>query len=203
MFATLVWTLLVAGEPAAKLDTHVAREMTDAIVAVNKALGLESWTVRGQEPCVDRGGLEATAKDVKADDARRCAESAVAHGLPGLGKDYVLGMPMADIGPVTVFAIGIDAADGFGAYSCDPSRKCAPTKLTATSKQAKRLAERYQRACASSKTIWLPARENVCKDIPVVDNSVEEPAAPPATPPSDKKKTSSAPASSAPPTVKK
>jgi len=178
MFATLVWTLLVAGEPAAKLDTHVAKEMTDVIVAVNKALGLESWTVRGEEPCVDRGGLEATAKDVKADDARRCAESAVAKGFPGLGKDYVLGIPMADIGPVTVFAIAIGDADGFGAYSCDPSRKCAPTKLTAASKQAKRLAERYQRACASATTIWLPARENVCAAMPALDNFVEKTASP-------------------------
>jgi hypothetical protein len=197
MFATLVCTLLVAAEPAAKLDTHVAREMTDAIVAVNKALGLESWVVRGEEPCVDRGGLEATAKDVKADDARRCAQSAVAKGFPGLGKDYVLGLPMADIGPVTVFAIGIDDADGFGAYSCDPSRKCAPTKLTATSKQAKRLAERYQRACASAQTIWLPARQNVCADMPAVDNSVEGPA-PSAKTPSDNKKPANRSASPSP-----
>ena len=168
--------MLVAGEPAAKLDTHVGREMTDAIVAVNKALGLESWPDRGEKPCVDRGGLEATAKDVKADDARRCAESAVAKGFPGLGKDYALAIPMADIGPSTVFAIGIGDADGFGAYSCDPSRKCPPTKLGATSKQAKRLAERYQRACANAKTIWLPARENVCEGMPALDNSVEKPA---------------------------
>jgi hypothetical protein len=178
MLATLVWTLLVAGEPATKLDTHVGREMTDAIVAVNKALGLESWTVPGQEPCVDRGGLEATAKDVKASDARRCAESAVTKRFPGLGKDYVLGIPMADIGPVTVFAIGIDAADGYGAYSCDPSRKCAPTKLTADSKQAQRLAARYQKSCANAKTIWLPARENVCAGTPALDNSIDEPAVP-------------------------
>jgi hypothetical protein len=203
MFATLVWTLLVAGDPAAKLDAHVGREMTDAIVAVNKALGLESWVVRGEEPCVDRGGLEATAKDVKADDARRCAQSAVAKGFPGLGKDYVLGLPMADIGPVTVFAIGIGDADGFGAYSCDPSRKCAPTKLTATSKQAKRLAERYQRACASAQTIWLPGRENVCANMPALDNFVEEPTQPPAKVPNDNKKTSSDSASPAPSAVKK
>jgi hypothetical protein len=115
---------------------------------------------------------------VKASDARRCAESAVTKRFPGLGKDYVLGIPMADIGPVTVFAIGIDAADGYGAYSCDPSRKCAPTKLTADSKQAQRLAARYQKSCANAKTIWLPARENVCAGTPALDNSIDEPAVP-------------------------
>jgi hypothetical protein len=203
MFATLVWTLLVAGAPAAKLDPHVAREMTDAIVSVNKALGLESWVERGVKPCVDWGGLEALAKDVKPADARRCAESAVGEGFPGLGKDYVLGIPMVGIGPVTVFAIGIADADGFGAYSCDPSRKCPPTKLTAASKQAKRLAARYQRACASANTIWLPARENVCAAMPALDNFVEKSTPTPAKVPADDKKTASDSASPAPSTVKK
>lgn len=181
MLATLVWTLLVAGEPATKLDARVAKEMTDAIVAVNKALGLESWTVRGEEPCVDRGGLEATAKDVKRDDARRCAESAVIKGFSGLGKDYVLGIPMADIGPATVFAVGIGDAEGFGAYSCDPTRKCPPTKLSATSKQAKRLVERYRKSCASGKTIWLPGRENVCSGAPTIDDPPPAPEVPSGT----------------------
>jgi hypothetical protein len=86
---------------------------------------------------------------------------------------------MADIGPVTVFAVGIEDSEGFGAYSCDPSKKCPPTRLTATSKQAKRLTERYQKACASAKSIWLPARENVCSGMPVFDSSVEAPQAQP------------------------
>jgi hypothetical protein len=162
MLATFIWTLLVAGDPAVKLESAVGKEMTAAIIAVNKALGLENWTAHGEQPCVDRGGLEATGKDVGAEETRECASSAIAKGYPGLGVDYVLGIPMADIGPVTVFAIGIEASDGWGAYSCDPTRKCAPTKLNATSKQAKRLAERYRRACSEQKTVWFPGRENVC-----------------------------------------
>lgn len=180
MLATLVWTLLVAGDPTAKLDSAVGKEMTAAVIAVNKALGLENWTAHGEQPCVDRGGLEAMGKDVGADETRECASSAIAKGFPGLGVDYVLGIPMADIGPVTVFAIGIASADGSGAYSCDPTRKCTPTKLSATSKQAKRLAERYRRACSEEKTVWLPARENVCAGTQMAAAPTPTPALTPA-----------------------
>jgi hypothetical protein len=169
MLATLICTLLVAGEPAAKLPPAVGKEMTAALVAVNKVLGLESWVTQGGEkPCVDRGGLEATVRDVSAEETRKCAATGIADGFPGLGKDYVLGIPMAGIGPVTVFAIGKGAAEGWGAYSCDPTRKCNPTKLTATSKQAKRLADRYRRACADAKTVWFPGREEICADTPML-----------------------------------
>jgi len=178
MFATIVWTLLVAGSPATKQQPEVAKEMTNVIVAVNKALGLESWTVEGEEACVDRGGLEATAKDVSAEDARRCAASAIEKGFPSLGTEYTVGIPMAEIGPATVFAIGQNGADGWGAYSCDPSRKCPPTKLTAGSKQAKRLADRYRRACESPKTIWFPSREGICSGITMT--SAPEPGPGPA-----------------------
>ena len=154
--------------------------MTEAIIAVNKTLGLETWAAHGEKPCVDRGGLEALAKDVPPEEARECASSAIAKGFPGLGQDYVLGIPMADIGPVTVFAIGIADSDGWGAYSCDPSRKCAPTKLSATSKQAKRLAERYRRACSDAKTLWFPNREDVCAGTPMAASPDPAPVAKPA-----------------------
>jgi hypothetical protein len=176
MLTTIAWTLLIAGSPAAKLEPQVAREMTEVIVAINKNLGLESWTVEGQEPCVDRGGLEATAKDVSADDARTCAASAIEKGFPNLGKEYAVGIPMADIGPATVFAIGQNDAQGWGAYSCDPTRKCSPTKLTAGSKQAKRLAERYRRACQDGRTIWFPNRDTACTGIPMTSAPVPTPA---------------------------
>lgn len=181
MLATIAWTFLIAGPPAAKLPPEIGREMTAIIVAINKALGLESWTSEGDKPCVDWGGLEATAKDVSAKDARACAASVIDKGFPDLGKDYSVGIPMADIGPVTVFAIGRDRAEGWGAYSCDPTRKCAPTKLTAGSKQAKRLAERYHRACQDAKTIWFPDRGGVCTDVPTT--SAPEPAPAPAAAP--------------------
>jgi len=182
MLATLVWTLLVAGTPSAKLEGSVGKEMTAAIVAINKALGLETWDAHGEKPCVDRGGLEAMAKDVPAEEARQCASTAIATGFPGLGDNYVVGIPMADIGPVTVFAIGIGDAEGWGAYSCDPTRKCTPTKLSATSKQAKRLADRYRRACADAKTIWFPTRDSVCEGTTMT--AAPEPTPAPAIKPS-------------------
>jgi hypothetical protein len=182
MLTTILWTLLVAGEPAAKLPPATAKEMTEAIIAINKALGLESWDAAGEQPCVDRGGLEATIKDVNAEEARECAASALGHGFIHLGQDYAIGIPMAGIGPVTVFAIGIGDAEGWGAYSCDPKRRCNPTKLTAGSKQAKRLAERYRKACADPKTLWFPSREAACTDEPATAPPPAAPAAKPATP---------------------
>lgn len=182
MLATLAWTFLIAGPPPGRLDPLVGREMTAIVVAINKALGLESWTSEGQEPCVDRGGLEATAKDVSAADARRCAGSAIEKGFPNLGKDYYVGIPMADIGPATVFAIGQNGAEGWGAYSCDPSRKCPPTKLAAGSKQAKRLADRYRRACEDAKTIWFPSRDGVCSGIATASTAEATPPPAPTKP---------------------
>ncbi len=41
---------------ASKVPPEIAREMAEAVVAVNKALGLESWPLQGAVPCVDRGG---------------------------------------------------------------------------------------------------------------------------------------------------
>ena len=69
--------------------------MADAIIAVNKALGLESWPMHGATSCIDRGGQGITAKDVKPDDARKCAATAIDKGFPELGKSYVLAILMA------------------------------------------------------------------------------------------------------------
>src|SRR3954462_1280473 len=109
--AVLLATLWAATGPVApaapgKLVPVTAKEMADAIIAVNKALGLESWPMRGATPCIDRGGQGITAKDVKPDDARKCAASAIDKGFPELGKSYVLAILMASIGPVTVIALG-------------------------------------------------------------------------------------------------
>ena len=106
--------------------------------------------------------MEATIKTVNAEDTRKCALSVVAKNFPGLGASYVMGILMADIGPATVFTVGLGEADGWGAYSCDYTRKCNPTKLTAPSKPTKRLVDRIRRACASEKTVWLPQRGDVC-----------------------------------------
>jgi hypothetical protein len=164
MIAWMLWAAAqTAAGPVAKLPVPVAKEMAAAVVALNRVLGLESWPAQGVPSCLDRGGLEATAKDVSAEDTKKCADTALDDGFPELGKSYVIGIPMAGIGPATVFAIGLGGAEGWGAYSCDATRpKCPPTKLDGPSKQAKRLADRYRRACADKATIWLPSREGVC-----------------------------------------
>jgi hypothetical protein len=161
MFAGSVGAAVLAASPAAapsgKLVPAVSKEMTEAIVAVNKALGLESWPTRGAQPCVDRGGQGITAKDVTADQARKCAASAIEKGFPELGRSYVIAIPMAPIGPATVIAVGIGDSAGWGAYSCDPERKCNPVKLSLPAKWSKRTAERLAKSCAEPATLWFPA----------------------------------------------
>jgi hypothetical protein len=74
----------------------------------------------------------------------------------------VLAILMADIGPVTVVAIGTGGAAGWGAYSCDPGRKCPPMKLDPGKKWGKRLIDRRARACADTRTIWFPPEKRAC-----------------------------------------
>jgi hypothetical protein len=144
--------------PAGKLAPTTSKEMADAIVAVNKALGLESWPQHGVKPCVDRGGQGILAKDVTPEDAHKCATVAVEKGFPELGKTYALAILFASIGPITVIALGTGDAAGWGAYSCDPKRVCKPMKINPGNKWGKRLDERRAKACAEPATIWLPAR---------------------------------------------
>src|ERR1700733_10533587 len=122
--ALLTATLLAASGPGTpapgRLAPAVAKEMTESIVAANKALGLESWPMHGAQPCIDRGGQGITAKEVTTDETRKGAAAALDKGFPELGKSYVLAVPMASIGPVTVIALGIGDSQGWAAYSCDP-----------------------------------------------------------------------------------
>ena len=172
MISTAILPLLglaaaaAAPPTAAKLPPELAKEMADAVVAVDKVLGLESWAAQGNKPCIDRGGLGATAKDVGVEETRKCAATGIDQGLPSLGKSYVLAILMADIGPVTVLAIGTGDAAGWGAYSCDPGRKCPPTKLDGTKKWGKRLIDRRAKACAQSSTIWFPGGQRACEGEP-------------------------------------
>jgi hypothetical protein len=186
LVATATTTLIAllgmaaADAPAAKLPTDLAQEMADAVVAVDKVLGLESWAAHGDKPCVDRGGLGATAKDVGVEETRKCAATALDKGVPALGKSYVLAILMADIGPVTVLALGTGDAAGWGAYSCDPGRKCPPTKLDPGKKWGKRLIDRRAKACAETNTVWFPPEKRAC----AVESAAgaAAPAAAPASP---------------------
>ncbi len=156
-------TAASAGPPTpGRLSPNVSKEMMAAIVATNKALGLESWPMHDIKPCVDRGGQGITAKEVTPDETRKCAATALDKGFPELGKSYVLAIPMTEIGPVTVLAIGIDGSEGWGAYSCDPDRKCLPVKIGSPNKWGKRVAERIEHACAQPSTLWFPADQRAC-----------------------------------------
>jgi hypothetical protein len=175
-----------AGKPApgsGKLAPAVATEMTESIVAVNKALGLESWPSRGAISCVDRGGQGITAKSVSADDTRKCASTALEKKFPELGKSYVLAIPMVSLGPMTVIALGIGDSDGWAAYSCDPERKCNPVKLSAPSKWGKRMAERKAKACAEATTLWFPAEQKACGAATAAPTAATPPPPAPTTPP--------------------
>jgi hypothetical protein len=145
-----------------KLAPAIGKEMQDAIIAVNKSLGLESWPAHGVKPCIDRGGQGILAKDVTPEAARKCAAAAVDKGLPALGKSYVVAVIMGEIGPVTVIALGTGEAAGWGAYSCDPTRACKPMKINPGNKWGKRLDERRAKACSDPTTIWLPAGQKSC-----------------------------------------
>jgi hypothetical protein len=166
VLAMKLWIVAAAATattPAGKLPPVTGKEMAEAIIAVNKALGLESWPARGAKPCIDRGGQGITAKDVTPDDTRKCAATAVDKGLPELGKSYVLAILMASSGPFTVIALGTGEATGWGAYSCDPGRACKPIKIDPVSKWGKRLTERRDRACAERATVWFPADQRSCE----------------------------------------
>jgi hypothetical protein len=153
--------LLVAAGPG-KLAPPVAKEMTEAVLAVDRSLGLESWPSYGAKPCVDRGGPANPTKDVSREDTLRCAREAVEKGLPGLGHSYVLAVLMAPMGPVTVVALGLDDAIGWAAYSCDPKRKCAPVRLDPATKWGKRVVDRQTKACSDDQTVWFPEGQRAC-----------------------------------------
>ena len=185
LFIAATLTAASAGAPTpGKLSPDVSKEMMAAIVATNKALGLESWPMHDVKPCIDRGGQGITAKEVTSDETRRCGASALEKGFPELGKSYALAVPMAEIGPVTVLAIGIDGSEGWGAYSCDPDRKCLPVKIGSPNKWGKRIAERIERACAEPGTLWFPADKRACPNAaPAATAATALPPAPTAPPP--------------------
>jgi hypothetical protein len=163
VFVAAALTAASAGAPKpGKLSPDVSREMMAAIIATNKALGLESWPMHDVKPCIDRGGQGITAKEVTPGETRRCAAASLEKGFPELGKSYVLAVPMTEIGPVTVLAIGIGDSEGWGAYSCDPDRKCLPVKVGSPNKWGRRIAERIDHACAEPGTLWFPADKRAC-----------------------------------------
>jgi hypothetical protein len=162
MLCATLFTLWAAATGPAKLPPAVAKEMNEAVLAVDKALGLESWPSHGVKPCIVRAGPENPTQDISRDDTKKCASEALGQGYPLLGKSYVLAVLMAQMGPMTVVAIGIDDADGWAAYSCDPGRKCPPVAMNPGTKWGKRVVERQTKACASDNTLWFPEKQRTC-----------------------------------------
>src|SRR3954468_2181895 len=117
LIAATLWTAAPTTAPPTtapaspgKLAPEIGKEMAEAIVAVNKALGLESWPMHGAQPCVDRGGQGVTSRDLAPGEGRNGAAAALEEGFPELGKSCALAVLMASSGPATVIAAGPAAA---------------------------------------------------------------------------------------------
>ena len=157
----LLW---LAAAPAAKLSPMSPRRWP-----TRSSRSTRCWVWRAGPPRAARSRASIAAgwaRPPRTSASRRRASArppAIGKGLPSLGKSYVLAILMADIGPVTVVALGIGDAAGWGAYSCDPGRKCPPQKLDATKKWGKRLIERREKACAQANTIWFPEGQKACE----------------------------------------
>jgi hypothetical protein len=172
MLSPTLLTLWMASTGPAKLPPELAKEMSAAVLVVDQALGLESWPTHGVKSCVERAGAENPSQDVSRADTVRCATAALEKDFPGLGKSYVLAVLMAPMGPITVVALGIEEAQGWGAYSCDPGRKCPPMVMNPATKWGKRVIDRQVKACSTPGTIWLPADRRACP----VTAAIERPA---------------------------
>jgi hypothetical protein len=136
------------GEPK---GPKAGKEMAQAVEAVNRALGLESYP---PPHCLAWGfGHQITVEEV-----RGCVDKALAAStLPELGKSYVLAVLMAPVGPQTLIAISLDAP-GWAVLSCDPGKPCPP-RHAGSDKMGKRVVDRTERACKGDKTIWIPEKK--------------------------------------------
>jgi hypothetical protein len=127
------------------------KEMARALAILDGALGLESYP---PPHCLKWGyGHQITLAEV-----RQCADQAIASAeLPALGRDYVVAILMAPVGPQTLLAVALDAP-GWAVLSCDPGKPCPP-RHGGTDKMGKRVVDRLERACKGADTIWLPAKK--------------------------------------------
>jgi hypothetical protein len=126
-----------------------AKEMAQALEAINKSLGLESFP---PPHCLKRSmDHEITAAEVKS-----CGDAAL-HGFAALGKDYVVAVLMAAVGPQTVIVIALDAPN-WVVLSCDPGKPCPP-RHAGSDKMGKRVVDRLERACKNATTVWFPEKK--------------------------------------------
>ena len=148
MVASLLWS---AGVARADAKPKAAKEMSSAVEAVNKALGLENFP---PPHCLSWGiGHKITVDEVKS-----CVDKALKDAnLPELGKSFVVAVLMAEIGPQTVIAMSLDVP-GWAVLSCDPGKPCPP-RHAGEDKMGKRVVDRTGRACKSATTLWFPAKQ--------------------------------------------
>jgi hypothetical protein len=142
---------LAAVAHADKPGPAAGKEMAQALAALDRSLGLESYP---PPHCLKWGfGHQITREEVQ-----KCADEALKGAtLPELGKSYVIAVLMAEIGPQTLIAISLDQP-GWAVLSCDPGKPCPPRKA-GTDKMGKRVVDRTERACKNATTIWLPERK--------------------------------------------
>jgi hypothetical protein len=127
------------------------KEMTAALEALNKALGLESHP---PPHCVNWG----VGHQITVDEVRGCAEKALPKSVyPQLGEAYVVAVLMSAVGPQTVLALALDEP-GWAVLSCDPGRPCPPRRA-GVDKMGKRVVDRTERACKSETTLWFPEKK--------------------------------------------
>ena len=126
------------------------KEMNEALVSLNKSLGLESYP---PPHCLKWGyGHQITVEEVKT-----CAGNALKEApLPELGKSYVVAILMSAVGPQTMIAVALDVP-GWAVLSCDPGKPCPP-RHAGTDKMGKRVVDRLERACKSDTTVWIPEK---------------------------------------------
>ena len=138
-------TVAAADEPKPK----AAKEMAQAIEVINKSLGLESFP----EPhCLKR----SMDHEITNDEVKSCGDAAL-HAFSALGKDYVVAVLMAAVGPQTVIVVALDAP-GWVTLSCDPGKPCPP-RHAGSDKMGKRVVDRLDRACKNATTVWFPEKK--------------------------------------------
>jgi hypothetical protein len=148
MIIALLASLPARGESK---GPKAGKEMSAAVEAVNKQLGLESYP---PPHCLKWGfGHKITVEEVRA-----CVDTALkSAALPELGQSYVVVVLMSEIGPQTVIALALDVP-GWAALSCDPGKPCPPRHAGAD-KMGKRVVDRTDRACKLATTLWFPERK--------------------------------------------
>jgi hypothetical protein len=151
LLTVVVAVLVCSTARPEKSGPAAGKEMAQALAALDKSFGLESYP---PPRCLKWGFGHL----ITADEVRACADPVIKGGkFPELGKSYVIAILMAAIGPQTLLAVALDAP-GWAVLSCDPGKPCPP-RHAGPDKMGKRVIDRLDRACKNNTTIWLPEKK--------------------------------------------